>query len=121
LFRAGRPADALAAFEQAIAKNERNMVARANAAKALTALGRRDEVLAACEAGLALEASSFTLLLASGQLLLDLGRPEEALPRFERAAAAKPREGEPWFRTGLARRAKGDREGALAALAEACG
>lgn len=120
LFRAGRLADALACFERAVAINARNMTARANAAKMLAQLGRREDALAAYEVGLTIEAESFTLLMGSGTALLEMGRHDEALVRFERATVAKPREGEPWFRKALAKKAQGDVDAALAALAEAC-
>jgi len=71
------------------------------------------------EAGLRGAPGDPGLLRLHAYVLQEQGRFAEAASRYEQVVAREPRDAEIWNNLGNARRAAGDREGAIAALAEA--
>jgi len=90
LLRTGRPADALARFDRALALRPDFAGAHANRGAALGSMRRLPQALAAFDAALASQPTNAHLLTNRGHVLRDLGRLEEAADSFARAAAAMP-------------------------------
>lgn len=86
----GRPADALALLDRAVAEDPRLAGAQQNRSLALLALGRADEALAAAEAATQLDPDLGEAWLTKGALLARAGRVADALPSFRRAAELRP-------------------------------
>ncbi len=118
LLKLQRPADALAAFDQAIAASggRPHPLAWFNRGVALTALYQPQEALASYDEALRREPAYGDALINRGRVLDDLGRRHEALADFDRALALNP--ASPVARANrLALLARmGRREEALAAL-----
>ncbi len=117
LVRLGRPADAVAVVDRALARSPDEPSLRANRAAALAALGRPSEALV--EARRAAELSPGDPLMQNvlGQALFVNGDPEGALAAFQAAAALDP--GVPGYpvSAALSLAAMGRREEACAAFA----
>ena len=86
----GRPEEALAAWDRAIALRPSPDL-HANRGVALRQLGRLDEALAAQDRALALKPADAEAWSNRGNVLKDLGRLEEALASLDRALALNPR------------------------------
>ena len=113
LIRLGRPAEALAAFEQASVLAPQLAAPHLNRAVALGLLGRNAQALQACERALALEPKQAAIHRNHGRLLFELGRPLAALESYDRALALEPSSAEGHLSRGTALRSVGR-------LAEAC-
>ena len=90
LLALGRPDEALAAWDRALALRPSPEL-HANRGVALRQLGRRDEALAAQDRALALSPADAEAWSNRGNVLKDLGRLDEALASFDRALALNPR------------------------------
>lgn len=88
----GRPAEALAILDRAVAADASNAAARHHRAMALAALGRPDEALVAAREATARDPELPDAWLLQGTLLARAGRLQEALPAFERAVSLAPRD-----------------------------
>jgi tetratricopeptide (TPR) repeat protein len=83
----GRTADALQAFERAVAEDSTDDEAWANLAAALHIAGRTQEALSACESGLAVAADSPELWNNKAVVLVALGRIDDAEEALRRATS----------------------------------
>jgi predicted O-linked N-acetylglucosamine transferase (SPINDLY family) len=90
LLLAGRYAEALAAFEIALASRPGDAEALFGRATALKLMGRLDEAHAGYDAVLTKMPGAPGALNNRGEVLLGLDRPDEALADFERALSLKP-------------------------------
>ena len=90
LLSLGRPDDALAAWDRALALRP-SPALDANRGVALRQLGRLDEALVAQDRALALGPADAEAWSNRGNVLKDLGRLEEALASFDRALTLRPR------------------------------
>jgi tetratricopeptide (TPR) repeat protein len=90
LLRAGRPAEALAAAERAVALAPGLAVAHFAAGLALRALGRDADAAPALERAVALDPADARVWLALGNLRADLDRLDEAECNLRRAMALDP-------------------------------
>jgi tetratricopeptide (TPR) repeat protein len=97
----GRPVEALAFAERALAIDPGVAGAHHNRALALRALGRRDEALAAAQDAVRLDPELPPAWMTLGALLAERGRVADALPAFRRAAELAP--DDPGALTNLAR------------------
>src|ERR1700722_9298293 len=91
LLALGRPGDALAAYDQALALGPGNAIAHMDRGTALEALGRREDALAAYDQALALDPGNAITHMDRGTALLVLGRPGDALAAYDQALALDPR------------------------------
>jgi tetratricopeptide (TPR) repeat protein len=90
LRRLGRPAEAVASFDRAIALEPACIEAHNNRGIALQVLKRPAEALASFERALALQPQSAELHNNRGNILRHLGRLPDALASYERALALQP-------------------------------
>lgn len=90
LMKLNRPAEALAAFDQALSQNNRLVQTHNQRGKALAALGRHREAETAFAAAVALKPDFAEAQYNHGTELEKLDRPAEALAAFDRAIAHKP-------------------------------
>jgi tetratricopeptide (TPR) repeat protein len=88
--QANRPAEAVAAFRQAIALSEELAGAHSHLGAALHALNRSEEAIPHFERALALRPDDAGTLNNFGNALLALNRPEDAVRQFEKALALAP-------------------------------
>lgn len=88
--RAGRPADAVALYQQAIRRDPKVAEAHNNLGCALLVLGRLPEAVAALERAVALRPDYAEALDSLGVGVAELGRHVEAAGYYERALAADP-------------------------------
>jgi tetratricopeptide (TPR) repeat protein len=86
----GRPSEALAKFDEAIALDANLFSARNNRGVALRDLGRIPDALASFDAALVVNPDQPDALNNRGRALVSLNRAEEALESFDRAIAASP-------------------------------
>jgi tetratricopeptide (TPR) repeat protein len=91
LYQAGRLAEALAAYEQALAIDSALPQAWNNRGLALQGLKRYDEALASYKSALNVKQDFADALSNCGFALLELKRPAEALEWLEAALVAQPR------------------------------
>ena len=96
----GRPADALAPLEQAVAADPGDADAWSHRGIALADLGRPEEAIASHGRALAIDAGRATDLFHRGLALNMLGRHPEALRDLAAVLALRPDDGEAWFRHG---------------------
>lgn len=87
---AGRGADALVQYRQAVAGDPRFLPARLGEASALRKLGRQEEALNVLDALLTIDPNHAAAFLARGSLLLERDRPAEAAAMFDRLLATRP-------------------------------
>jgi protein O-GlcNAc transferase len=90
LLQAGRLEEALAAFDQALARDPSLAAAWNNKGLALNGLGRLEEALAGFARAAQLAPASASPLSNHGEILRQLRRYEEALVSFSRALAIDP-------------------------------
>jgi len=98
----GRAADALSAYDQAIAIEPAHVAALANRGEALFALGRGDDAVASYERALALRVDRGDLHYNHGTILLALQRYVDAIASFERALALDPGNADALYNRGNA-------------------
>jgi tetratricopeptide (TPR) repeat protein len=87
---AGLKAEALAAFERALALDPQDAPAHSNRGVVLADLGRKDEALAAYDRALELDPNLVQAHSNRGVVLADFGRKAEALAAYDRALALDP-------------------------------
>ena len=104
---AGRPAEAVAVYRQAVARI-RDAGLYHDLAIAARAAGNLTEALRAEQAALALEARNPAALNGLGLLHAEAGRAKEAAASFEQAAALDPSNASYWTNLGNARRELSD-------------
>lgn len=98
----GRPNEALAAFDAALAMAPEFPEAHCNRGVALQELGRLGDALAAEERALALRPAYATAHFNRGNILKDLGRVEEAIAAYGQALQAQPTHVETLVNRGVA-------------------
>ena len=96
----GRPGDALASAEAALAAEPDSAEAALHRATALAALSRHSEALIAFDRLLAVDDTQAEVWSRQAQTLSALGRPAEALRSCERALAIEPNAPGLWSRYG---------------------
>src|ERR1700722_751951 len=89
-FRAGRPADALANYDAALAIKPQAADVLNNRAVALKALGRFDEAIASYDSALGARPDFLGAIVNRGNALLQMKRYEEALASYDHALAIRP-------------------------------
>ncbi len=112
---APRHADALVAFDRAVALDSDFALAWASKANALNALGRYEEALAACETAVVLVPNSAFAWNNKGVALFNLRRYPEALAAYEAAVTHEANSADFWRNKGLALAALGRDSDAVAA------
>jgi Flp pilus assembly protein TadD len=90
LTKLGRPAEATADYEAAIAGWPDHQEARYNYGHALAALGRLPEAVVQYQAAVQLRPDDAAARIALAQTLLGVGRLDEAIPQFESALKLDP-------------------------------
>ena len=90
--RLGRHADALSAFERALALNPNHLQALQATAAVFFDIGRWEEMLTVCEHAAALAPADATVAANRGTALEKLDRLDEALLQFDRALALDSRQ-----------------------------
>ena len=90
LLALGRPGEALASLDKALALTPADAVTLYNRGNVLLALGRRPEAIAAFEAATRSKPSLQAAWYNLGTTLMDLHRQEEALASFDRVLALDP-------------------------------
>jgi predicted O-linked N-acetylglucosamine transferase (SPINDLY family) len=115
----GRPGDALACFERALAGAPDDPGGWSNLGIALLELGRPAEAAARLERALALAPGDARTHLNLGAALLRLGRAAEAVPCFEGALALEPDYAKAHLNLGTARLDLGHLAGAAACFGQA--
>lgn len=96
----GRHAEAVAAYDAALAADPANGAAHANRGTALQALGRLDEALAAQERAVALLPRSPPAQFCRANALRALGRGGEAVAAYDAALALDPNYAAAWTNRG---------------------
>jgi tetratricopeptide (TPR) repeat protein len=89
-FRAGRPADALANYDAALAIKPQAADVLNNRAVALKALGRFDEAIASYDNALEARPDFVEAIVNRGNALVQMKRFEEALATYDHALAIRP-------------------------------
>ncbi len=87
---AGRRAEALAAYDQAVAAEPGNATFHLNRGSLLHALHRYEDALAAYDQALAIRSGYAQVHDSRGHVLDDLGRHQEAVTAYNQAAAERP-------------------------------
>jgi predicted TPR repeat methyltransferase len=100
--RLGRPQDALADLELALATNPDDAEAWAHRGVALGELGRVEEALVCDDKVIALVPDSAPAWLHRGLMLTHLSRHTDALAAFEQLTKINPQQGEAWLHHGEA-------------------
>jgi protein O-GlcNAc transferase len=95
-----RHADALHAFDRALALDPEHLQALQAQAAIFFETGRLQESLAICERVVALSPHDASALANLGTALLKLGRLDEALHHFDRALARDPKHANAWLNRG---------------------
>ncbi|MBL8344458.1 MAG: tetratricopeptide repeat protein [Rubrivivax sp.] len=108
LARAERPAEAAAAFAEALRREPAAAGFHDGLGRMLSRQGRHDEALAAHERAVALAPRDGDLHAHHAAALLAAGRVEEALAAAERACTLNPQDQHAWAQRGLAWRLLGD-------------
>ncbi len=109
---AGRPRQAMALFEQALAQAPNDPRAHLDLGLVLELGNEFDEAERAYRAALALDPRFPEVLNNLGLLLRDLERPDEAVPLLRLAVTEKPGFGEAWLNLAMALEESGDDAGA---------
>ena len=94
----GKPAEALAKFEEAEKMQPAFKDAVFNHAIALARLGRHEEAITKFDQALQLQEKWEWALLMKGDSLFELKRPDEAMTNYRKAIAAKPEFRDPYLR-----------------------
>jgi tetratricopeptide (TPR) repeat protein len=89
-FRAGRPADALANYDAALAIKPQAADVLNNRAVALKALGRFDEAIESYDCALGARPDFIEAIVNRGNALVQMKRFEEALASYDRSLAIRP-------------------------------
>jgi protein O-GlcNAc transferase len=113
LFSAGRVAESVEMFEQALACQADCMSAHAGLGAALQKLGEYERALDHLVRAADDDAAGRGVRLAAAQLLLRLGNAQAAQPRLARLAADHPDDDEIAYQLGIALREAGEHDGAL--------
>jgi protein O-GlcNAc transferase len=116
LFSAGRVADCVSVFEQALACEPDCMAAHAGLGAALQKLGERERALPHLTRAADADPAARGLNLLVGQLLLRSGKATEASTRLARLAAAHPQDDDVVYHFAIALRQAGDEDSAAAQL-----
>ena len=103
LSRLGRHEEALAAAEEAVARDPAFAPAQSNLGVALRALARRDEAAARFREAARLDPRNAEAHANLGVTLTELGRAQEAEAALERALSLAPQWADGWFNLGNAR------------------
>ena len=119
LERLGRPKEALAGYEQALAIDPTHVEALFNRGNALAALKRPEEALASYTEVIRLKPDHALAFHNRAVVLQMLGRFDEALASYAEAIRLKPDHADAYSNRGVALRALGRSEEALASYAEA--
>jgi len=112
-------AEAVAIYEKRLAKDGKDIGARAALANTLLRLGRRDAAVAEAERVLRLEREHVGALLTLGVARAMAGDHAQALAAFERARRANPDHALTWLNLGVTHSAMGKRDEAERAFREA--
>ncbi|TWB82901.1 Tfp pilus assembly protein PilF [Nitrospirillum amazonense] len=113
LLAGGRTAEAISAFQAAVAADPRYGEALSNLGGALKAAKRLDEAAASYRQALALFPRIPELHTNLGTVLSELQRPAEALAAYEEAVRLNPAFVGGWLNVGMGRRAMDDLHGAV--------
>lgn len=100
--RLGRPGDALAPLERALAQDPGSVEAWCHHGAALAALGRPQDAVRAFDRALALAPALVAARFQRARQLQHLGAHAEAADEFERVLAERPQDAEAWFLRGQA-------------------
>ena len=114
LGRLGRPDEALACYDRALAIDPQYAMAWNNKGAALGTLGRYDEEIACCDRALAIDPQYKDAWVGKGTALAELGQPAEALACYDRALAIDPQYKDAWYNKGVVLGALGRPQEALA-------
>lgn len=114
LFSAGRVADSVPVFEQALDREPDCVAAHAGLGAALQKLGERERALPHLMRAADADPAARGLNLMVGQLLLRSGRAKEACSRLARLAAAQPQDDDVAYQLAIALREAGDEDAAAA-------
>lgn len=115
----GRPADAVARYDKAIALAPERAAPHCNRAAALIDLGRVDEAIASFDAAIARDAHDAGTHYLRGNALLRAGRAAEALAGFDAAIAFRPGMAEAFNNRGNVLREMNRLDDALASYGKA--
>jgi tetratricopeptide (TPR) repeat protein len=119
LFRAGRLAEAEAAFRAIVEREPRNARASHLLGFILATTGRHDAGLELLDRSIQAEPRNATFLDNRAQVLMQAGRDAEARADLERAVEADARAPQAWLHLAQAERRLGRRDAALAAVERA--
>ena len=119
LWDRGRPDDAIAACDRAIALKPNMAAAHNTLGNALRDKGRLDEAIAACSRAIALKPDMAEAHSSLGNILRDSGRPDEAVAACTRAIALRPGMAEAHLNLGNALKEQGRFDEAIAAFGRA--
>jgi len=114
LTKAGRAAEALERFREALAIHPDDPVARNHLGVALKELGRADEAVEQYEAALRVAPHYVAALNNLGAALVDQGRLDDAVARLQKALEADPRNALAHYNLGNARTRQGRYDDAMA-------
>jgi tetratricopeptide (TPR) repeat protein len=116
---AGRPAEAIPHYQEAIRLNPKIPAPRTNMALALVAMGKNDEAIAQYLDALQIAPDNYVIQMNLGYALSRVGRLDEAISRFQEAIRLKEDFVEAHNGLGLTLGRKGDAEGAIGEYREA--
>jgi tetratricopeptide (TPR) repeat protein/Tol biopolymer transport system component len=124
LARAGKPAEAVAEYEKALAGDNKDWRLNDwrihdNTAKSLMKLGRKEEALEHAQASVAIYAKNAETQGNLGYLLFEAGRLAEARPHFDAAVKLAPEDAKAWHGRAALRLSLGDAAGAESDYGEA--
>jgi tetratricopeptide (TPR) repeat protein len=117
--RLGDQKAATEAFDEVLAIDPSNLMARFNQGCSHLLAGRLEEALEAFEKAEAIEPDNFQVLFNLGKTALELGRFERSLGALAKASEHRERNGRVHRLLGQARLLSGDRDGALASFKRA--
>ncbi len=117
LLGAGKPVEALAAFEKAVERDPNEAAYWAERGGALRTLSRHDEARTAWTKALALNPACILALLGLAEAEKRAGRPKDAIPYLMEVAGLEPDNAGAWFEIGDAHRQLSDWPNAYAAFA----
>jgi protein O-GlcNAc transferase len=112
----GRFADGAKCARRSLANDAVHVRAHVLLARALSALGEREEALASFDRAIALAPDSAQAHGGRADVLSDLGRNAEAIDGYDRALALEPDAVEDWFNRGLALITVGRNDEAIASF-----
>jgi len=110
---------ALARYEEAIARNESSSPAHSGRCYVLNQLQRHQEAIAACDQAISLDSGNVQAIWSKGFALEKREQPEEALRLYNQALGYDPEFSEAWNNKGTALLSLGNTQGALDAFDQA--